>query len=271
MLNQYDNLEQELTNKALEFGADLVGFANVSDLQNCPSEQLFPNMKDHTRDHFAEQVTTGLPHGVVKWNDSEESLMVFAVSHPEERPEIDWWYGEINPPGNKLLAQIAKKLRLYIQEKYPEISVFMKPYHVEKGGVYLKDAAVLAGLGCIGYNNLLVTKKYGPRVRLRAIGLSIKVKPTGPIAFNPCEKCDKPCIKACPQNAFSEVIYTPDETGLTLLPARDGNYYRKNCAIEMEINEKTAPLEDAPDYSQEPIPVIRYCRACEFSCKIGKK
>jgi len=30
------------------------------------------------------------------------------------------------------------------------------PYHVEKGGVYLKDAACLAGLGVRGKNNLLI-------------------------------------------------------------------------------------------------------------------
>jgi epoxyqueuosine reductase len=33
------------------------------------------------------------------------------------------------------------------------------PYHVEKGGVYLKDAAVYAGLGVVGKNNLLLDRK----------------------------------------------------------------------------------------------------------------
>jgi len=40
---------------------------------------------------------------------------------------------------------------------------------VEKGGVYLKDAAVVAGQGGVGKNNLLLDRRWGPRVRLRAV------------------------------------------------------------------------------------------------------
>lgn len=264
------SLAEEIREKVLEFGADLVGFARVEDLKNGPSEQLFPVMKDHARDHFAEQITTGLPHGAVKWEEDAQTVIVFAVSHPEEKPEMDWWCGEINPPGNKLLAQISRKLMEYLREHHPGIAVYPKPYHVEKGGVYLKDAAVKAGLGCIGRSNLLVTPQYGPRVRLRAVAISEALPPTGPLAFDPCQGCDEPCRKACPQRAYEQVVYTPQETGQRLLPGRDGSYFRKNCAVEMEINENTAPLEVVEEYSQEPMPVIRYCRACEFACRAGK-
>ena len=260
----------DLIQKAREFGADLAGFAGVRDLLRGPSETLFPMIDDHTRDHFAEQITTGLPHGAVKWEEAERSVLVFAVRHPETKPEMDWWYGEINPPGNKLLAEIARKLKAYIGENYPDIQVFPKPYHVEKGGIYLKDAAVAAGLGCIGRNNLLVTPEYGPRVRLRAIGLSASIPSGGQVAFDPCANCAAPCVARCPQEAFSEIIYTPEETGLRLLPGRIGTYRRKSCVREMEANETGAPLEMAPEYSPEPIPVIRYCRNCEFNCVIGK-
>ena len=263
-------LAEELIQKAREFGADLAGFAGVRDLLRGPSETLFPMIDDHTRDHFAEQITTGLAHGAVKWEAGEQSVLVFAVRHPEAKPEMDWWYGEINPPGNKLLAEIAKKLKAYIEGKYPDMRVFPKPYHVEKGGIYLKDAAVAAGLGCIGKNNLLVTPEYGPRVRLRAIGLSAPIPSGGPIAFDPCAGCAAPCIAGCPREAFSEIVYTPEETGLHLLPGRIGTYRRKSCVREMEANETSAPLELAPAVSPEPIPVIRYCRNCEFNCVIGK-
>ena len=57
-------------------------------------------------------------------------------------------------------------------------------YYVEKGGVFLKDAAVLAGLGCIGNNNMLVTQSYGPRIRLRALFLNVELEPTGPVEFD---------------------------------------------------------------------------------------
>jgi epoxyqueuosine reductase len=36
------------------------------------------------------------------------------------------------------------------------------PYKVEEGGMFLKDAATLAGLGIIGKNNLLITPEFEP-------------------------------------------------------------------------------------------------------------
>ncbi|MEA3231699.1 MAG: hypothetical protein U9Q05_08095 [Thermodesulfobacteriota bacterium] len=58
-------------------------------------------------------------------------------------------------------------------EKEKGITAEKLPYHIESGGIFLKDAAALAGLGCIGKNNMLVLMKYGPRVRLRALLLNI--------------------------------------------------------------------------------------------------
>jgi len=71
------------------------------------------------------------------------------------------------------------------------------PYHIENGGIYLKDAAVLAGLGTIGRNNLLITPEFGPRVRLRALLAGVDLPPTGPAGFDPCEGCPAPCLTDC--------------------------------------------------------------------------
>ena len=79
-------------------------------------------------------------------------------------------------------------------------------YHVEKGGIFLKDAAVIAGLGCIGKNNILVTPDYGPRIRLRAMLPDEEISPTGSNDFDPCSGCDAPCRQACPQNAFDRFV-----------------------------------------------------------------
>ena len=171
MVRENENLQlrEELLAKIRELGADIAGVASVQMLRNGPSEQLFPNMKDHVRDHFAEEITTGLPHGAVFWEEDANSAIVYGVAHPAEKPEMDWWCGEIDPPGNKKLLQISKAFIRYVKENHPEISAYGRRYHVERGGLYLKDAAVMAGLGCIGRNNLLVTQKFGPRVRLRAV------------------------------------------------------------------------------------------------------
>lgn len=270
MMANAEALRAEILDKLRALGADCAGIASVDDLRNGPSERLFPNMKDHSRDHFAGEVTTGLPHGAVYWEDDARSVVVFAVAHPANRPELDWWCGEIDPPGNKRLLAISRQFRAWMSETHPDIHVYPKRYHVERGGVYLKEAALAAGLGCIGRNNLLVTPEYGPRVRLRAMTVSAELLPTGPIDFDPCADCDAPCISHCPQRAFSEVIYTPEETGLNHLPGRDGNYYRASCAEQMKRNEDEAQTGMMPEVCDHPEKIIKYCRNCELLCKIGK-
>ena len=108
------------------------------------------------------------------------------------------------------------------------------PYQVGQGELYLKDACVLAGFGCIGANNLPVTPEFGPRVRFRALAVNAKMPSTGPIDFNPCAACDKPCLRACPQKAMDTIIYDPNNyQGLTKLPGRNGNYNVDLCDLEM--------------------------------------
>ena len=257
--------------KAREFGADLVGLADVSVLKNGPSESLFPRMKDHSRDRFAERITTGLPHGAVFWEDGAQTAIVYAVAHPEEEPEMDWWCGGIDPPGNKKLAAVGKALKEWLNSSWPDMQVWPKLYHVEKGGIYLKEAAYWAGLGCIGRNNLLITPEFGPKLRLRAMLISEKLPQTGPSAFDPCRDCEEYCLKCCPQGAFGEVIYTREETGLDHLPAREGDYFRKLCVDEMTKNENEAEVQVLKQFSDEPLKVTKYCRNCEFACPFGKK
>jgi len=249
-------IARALLGKTLELGADLAGLAPVSALRNGPSEQLFPRMKDHSRDHFAQRVTTELPHGAVKWEEGEQTLLVFALAHPAGKPELDWWVGEQDPPGNRKLMEIAAGLKAYAEKTFPAIRIFLKPYHVEKGGVYLKDAAMAAGLGCIGKNNLLITPRFGPRVRLRAVGVSLALPGSEALDFDPCKDCGEPCRRACPREAFAGTVYTAQDGAL--LPGRDGRYYRAACACEMEKNE------------QESGETVRYCRACELLCPVGE-
>ena len=51
----------------------------------------------------------------------------------------------------------------------------------------------MAGLGCIGNNNLVVTPEYGPRIRWRALLLDRSANATGPVDYHPCDGCPQPC------------------------------------------------------------------------------
>lgn len=64
--------------------------------------------------------------------------------------------------------------------------------------------AIDAGLGELGRNGLLITPKYGPRVRISKVLTELPLVPDEPIEFGVieyCEKCQK-CAKYCPSQAI---------------------------------------------------------------------
>lgn len=265
-----DNLKisSALLLKAKELGADLVGFASVMDLKKAPSFTFAPKMPRAGEGIGTRKNKLGLDPGEVLWPEGAKTVMVIAVHHPEDKLEMDWWFGHEDPPGNRVLAKIVIELCALISEQFG-INVFHLPYHVEKGGTYLKDSAVLAALGCIGKNNILVTPEYGPRVRLRALTLDIDLPSTGPLAFDPCSMCEEWCRKACPQHAFDNNLYSEEDYGQTILPGRNGVFSRPVCNRQMDTDNDIAKEQDIEGFD-DPVKIIKYCRGCELSCPVGK-
>ena len=135
----------------------------------------------------------------IDWPDGARSALVIGVAHPREKPELDWSSPSGNTPGNQLLIDIAAQVAAWAERSVGARAWPMK-YWVEEGGLYMKDAAVLAGLGCIGRNNLLITPEYGPRVRLRVVLLDAELTATGPIAVRSLPTgAMRPCRGACPR------------------------------------------------------------------------
>jgi len=64
-----------------------------------------------------------------------------------------------------------------------------------------KHAAVAAGLGTIGRSGLLITKEFGPRVRLACLLTDAPLEPTPPPKELFCKDCGA-CIRACPTQAL---------------------------------------------------------------------
>jgi epoxyqueuosine reductase len=122
----------------------------------------------------------------------------------------------------------------------------------------------MAGLGCVGRNNLFIAPKHGPRIRLRAMGMDINLASSGMIEFDPCVDCDEPCRKVCPQDALSEP-WLGDLKGPSHLPARDGSYDRRRCIVQMQVDIDEHRMISVPD-SDQPSKQVRYCRRCEIAC-----
>jgi epoxyqueuosine reductase len=176
--------------------------------------------------------------GVARLDGS--SVLVLALAHPVDEPELDWWGVKGGTEGNRRLMGISRRVVRWLRRERG-VQARDLPYHVERGGVLLKDVAALAGLGAVGRNNLLVTGTLGSRVRLRALQVEHALAPTGPSTLDPCAGCDAPCRAACPRGALS-----------------DDGYSRARCAEQMAADE-ARPVEG----------LVRYCRACDLACPVG--
>ena len=116
----------------------------------------------------------------------------------------------------------------------------------------LKQAAVRAGLGVMGLNNLVVTREYGPRIRFGAVYTAASLTPDSPLREYYCSSCTI-CWGACPDRALGP-------NGLD----------RSRCRAEFDPSPEMARLQEREE--KHPSPATRLqCIRCMVSCPIGKK
>ncbi len=180
----------EIARFALQEGADLTGMVSVENL-----------MKPHP---------WRPPEGVMP---EVQSVIIFALKHSD---------GALDSPimRNALmdtitiyheLCRIGYRLTRFLEKKGVR-GVWIHPaYPVEwsletrglVGDFSLRHAAVSAGMGFIGRNNLLVTPQFGPRVRLGAVLTNARLESKAQKMERKCKDCQV-CIDQCPGKAISQ-------------------------------------------------------------------
>jgi epoxyqueuosine reductase len=168
------------------------------------------------------------PHPATALMPSAKSIIVMAVAHSlgaVYSPDIMVWTRN-KMQTSRLLDHVAEKVgRILEREGYLSMPISAdKPIEVHKiepktgkklkhtrfaGHISLKHAAVSAGLGEIGWSNLLLTPQYGPHQRLGAIITEAPLEPDLPFEGSLCDKCRK-CEKACPVGALKDGTYNVD-------------------------------------------------------------
>ncbi len=283
-------LTERIVERASALGASAVGVADVEPLKASPSHRILLKIGLGLDVRWRDAPDHIVP-AEVDWPADAVSAVVIGVSHPADQPELDWYDGK-GTPGNRALVRIVKDLSHWLKDSF-SFTTYRPPYFIESGGVFMKDAAVLAGLGSVGKNNLVITPKYGPRIRWRVLLLDHAAKATGPVEYNPCDGCDEPCRKACPVGAFDQTAYDASALRQTQLPGTDGSYDRITCNMKMSQDvEDTAgalatseqdrkdltstmnAFEEAvmalPPAGGEARYGVKYCRRCELSCPVGR-
>lgn len=96
-----------------------------------------------------------------------------------------------------------------------------------KGEFPHKVAAVRGGLGWIGKSSLLISKKYGPRIRISTVLTDIPFQTNGLLLKNYCGTC-KRCVYACPAGAIAGNLWSEDLSREELIDVRKCDVWKIN-------------------------------------------
>lgn len=140
-----------------------------------------------------------------------QSALVFAVPHGElltigtyAEEKFEKGIQDTKRVVESILAQLKKVLD-EAEIKY-DIPPMAQNNETELAAPFsFKFAAVNAGLGWIGKNDVLITKKYGPRVRLSAVLIDEQFVYGEKILNSKCPERCKKCVDACPHKALHNV------------------------------------------------------------------
>jgi epoxyqueuosine reductase QueG len=140
--------------------------------------------------------------------------------------------------------------------------------------VSLRHAAVEAGLGVMGTNRLLLTERFGPRVRLMAVLTDAALVPDERMDYSLCDDC-RLCIESCPAHAISE-DGSVDTRRCSLKILKHGvpglvRFARKMVgASEEKLHEALKSPEFAEYWQNLSTGIFYYCFECLNSCPVGQ-
>jgi len=224
--------KNEIKELARKLGADMVGVGSAEAMDEAPVNHrptdFLPNAKSIIA--IAVRINYSAVDGL-----------------PLTRPE---YVNDTNTARNKrnfIICELARKLE---EEGFAAIPFGGGPFDTRAlaGSLSLKHAAVVAGLGEFGLNNLFLSPKYGPRVLLAAIVTDAELEPDPPFNGKLCDLCED-CLKMCPADSLRNPQGYDRTKGWTIDKLSCYNY----------INEVLRPV-----YGDAS------CGMCIKACHVGK-
>ncbi|MGD9344372.1 MAG: reductive dehalogenase [Candidatus Aminicenantes bacterium] len=211
-LGPWDPVELDMTwedatlavkHAALFYGASLAGVAELNPLW-LYSDRFSPKKED--RGHAIPVLSEG-----DRFDQTDEALYipqsmdrVVALAFEED------FYGIANSPGRLASAAVGNgySRMAFTASTLAEFIRGLGYRAIPAGnGIGLSiPMAIDAGLGELGRLGLLITPKYGPRIRLAKVLTDMPLRPDPRISFGVGEFCDtcKLCADECPSGAISD-------------------------------------------------------------------
>ncbi|MGD9330727.1 MAG: 4Fe-4S double cluster binding domain-containing protein [Desulfobacterales bacterium] len=135
-------------------------------------------------------------------------------------------YGQINRRIDALAAEVVRSLARAGHQAWALPSSTRSDTVNIRGDFQHKTAATRAGLGWVGKNCQLLTRPWGPWVRLGTVLTDAPLEPATPIEKSLCGRCTL-CIDVCPAKALQGGSWRPGVARDVLLDARACDRYKK--------------------------------------------
>ena len=170
-------------------------------------------------------------------------------------------YQELYDTSNRVLDDIAYHLSNYITTKLGYRASFF-PRDCYYSIDVLEDnpnaafahviAGYYAGMGTIGDSHNLITKEFGPRLRIVSILTDAPIPPDEMLTDNLCIHCKK-CLRSCPSRCFRESdsgVYQMDKVACTKYHIKIKNGHHWPCGVCVSV----CPVgEDLKAYRGMPV------------------
>jgi epoxyqueuosine reductase QueG len=148
--------------------------------------------------------------------DEYKSALVFAVPYGEQLT-LETYTEEKFENGIQSAKKVLENILVQTEKILNECDVkYFIPPVAQSSEIDLiapfsfKFAAVNAGLGWIGKNDVVITEKYGPRVRLSAVLIDEQFAYGQKITSSGCPEHCRKCVDICPCKALHNVRWNID-------------------------------------------------------------
>jgi len=246
------SLTEDLKQKAFEVGFASVGITRPDMLRGLPHGKVWNIYELHSPEEELPNVKSVVLLGYYVWDRAFNIQVDTSSLHKAET-------------GSDLTTQRPESYQLYY-EVLKNKAWMIVDYLSRRGfeskqtlSIPLKTSAVKCGLGCQGKNTLLITPKYGPRVRLISVLTTVELDVDEPFKEDFCRNCQK-CVDACPTKALEPY---------KLRINRCMTYSAEN-AEATDVSEDVKSLERKLVPRPTPHSYIE-CTICMDACPIGKK
>ena len=234
-MSSQEQLTQAVKNVATQFGAALVGVANVGRFDPIPPHYDAVPEGHHPRDFVPDarsviSVAQPILDGVLDTPARMNERRMEMIPDHAKAAYMDVVYGRVGHTlqdfmlefiaqmvGQHLMASGYQAMIFPTSGVHPRIDGWSEkeiwhgrdgqpgsPFKYTYGPFSHRHAATRAGLGEFGYNNVLLTPQFGPRQRINSIITDAELTPDALLSEPLClrEKC-KLCQKACYMKALS--------------------------------------------------------------------